>query len=193
VVQSPRGTTCAEWIDRSLKVLHGQLQPHRDETAILMLKGRGRRRSIRSHRNGIGGFFEAILAMMVITAGVTIVTTALEATAVHLLTRSIHDNLERCAEETLADVLKYAGGEGSVPTVSFDAALAVKDKITTPEGARGCKVVLREAMAGGCDSTIALVGDSNGPIEDCVTAIQPILVIHSQSDHRAALLTVVVW
>jgi hypothetical protein len=153
------------------------------------LRWRGRVRS----KNGVGGFFEAALAMMVITVGVAVIVSALGAAAIGLNEKTGHGELEEGAQRLLADAMRAILCDSRADVVSFDLAASGLDDLALPEHAEGFRIVLKEAVEDAADVLIAENGVPGQSIGDRVCLGRPVLVAHSTTDRRAALLTVVVW
>jgi hypothetical protein len=146
-----------------------------------------------SSKRGVGGFFEAIVAMMVITVGVAIVTSALGIVLADLGGHMDRDDLERSAELLLADILDNMSVEGPSFCVSYDIALSMGTELPIPQGANGFEIVLKEAVTSGSDITLARRGVETVSAAERVALSQPVIVVHALSDRRAALMTVIVW
>lgn len=131
--------------------------------------------------------------MMVITVGIAIIISALGVAATGLSAKNGNDEQEQCAQRILVDRLLDLRWDSQTDLVSFDLALSTCSDMKMPEHANGFRVILKEAVEGGEEVVVAeggVLGDSTG---ECVSLSQPVIVVHSATDRRAALLTVVVW
>jgi hypothetical protein len=144
-----------------------------------------RRASLRSDAYGIGGFFEAIMAMVIVTSGLLLLTFSLTLLSVDDGEGS--EDLDHRCESTLNSILDDpAWSRGSMMLDHRDLARA---DWTSFKGEGGAKVIL--TYPDGTTEVLHQQGKVYDGERSCRSA--PVNIYFHQADVRAALITVWVW
>ncbi len=144
-------------------------------------------RSMRE-RTGVGGFYEALMAMVVVTLGVVLLSASLSIIAVH---SGPPFDLRGEAQHILEQV--RCGANWTIESGVLDAHRlgALKNGTVGQGQASGFKVVLLEV--GGAPRVLLFNGSGPGSdVEVAVTSI-PVNLFYSPTDVRAATLSVWAW
>ncbi len=142
-------------------------------------------------RNGVGGFFEAILAMMVVTVGVLLLTSSIA-----LSSREIGDvdHLATLQEKclNLRDRLLLNSSIMRGDWLSSQALLHLQISDLEPPDGFGELLSVTE-WNGSSSSVICSLKTSNLTGGEQATLITPVGVQHAGNEIRAGLLMVCVW
>jgi hypothetical protein len=145
---------------------------------------------IKRQKKGVGGFMEALLALMVITVGVLMITSSLTLSSQGLTERreDLSDCGERLMDRILTDPELTAHG-----SIRYAALRDCRPERLSVEGVQGFRIALIE-LSGETSSPLQLsYGASSHPEDDPFVRSVPVNSYHGPRDIRAALLLVWVW
>ncbi len=149
-------------------------------------KNPGRQRLIRTKRQGVGGFIEAMLAIVIVTSGMMLLSLAFSLMELDDTSSSAEEGCQQLMEEVLKDA-----GQGT-RSLLIDRSQLDDVNLSRPEKVRGYSVFLIEIME---DDIINLSTGGEGYYAggERYQIKQPISISFSSRDVRAAVLVVWVW
>ncbi len=146
--------------------------------------GRKRRSATRPDERGMGGFYEAIMAMVIVTCGVMLLTVSLTFLSVEEVDG---DALDRRCDAVLSSII--GNTTWSRGTSMLDHSVLVRANWTTMLGEGGARIML--TYPDGTTEVLHQQGEMGDGERSGGSA--PVNLYFHQADVRAALLTVWVW
>jgi hypothetical protein len=144
--------------------------------------------------DGIGGFFDSIMGMMIVTLGIVLLMSTLVIVDGEVSKDSKARMLENACQELLNSLPSEDGL--SVSKGTLDYSLIVNMSASEPcidDNVIGYRMVLRELHAETSPLSVMAKGEIPATLSELYATTVPISVRHSAFDVRAALLYVWVW
>jgi hypothetical protein len=143
---------------------------------------------------GVGGFFDSFIVMIIVTLGIMLVTSALSITNGELSKCNKGKSLDGVCRDLLDQIL--ANDDLFVESGLLDLTMlkAVSSlPLSVEHGVLGYRIILTEVHPNTGPLTLAANGSIPFSLEELHTARVPVNVQHSAADVRAALISVWVW
>ncbi len=142
-------------------------------------------------RKGVGGFFESILAMMLVTIGMVLITSSIA-----LFSKEVKENDGNAALENrclgIRDELLSNLSVMNEDCLSYQRIIFLKAGELRVQSGFGFFISVIERSN---DGPMLLISLNNSQYEGigCVAVTAPITIQHAPNDMRAGLLTVCLW
>jgi len=143
---------------------------------------------------GIGGFFDSIMGMMIVTLGIVLLTSSLVVVDGEMSRDGKAQMLENTCQKLLNSLPSKDGL--SVPKDILDYSLLVNMSTSEPyidDRVIGYRVVLKELHPNSSLLSVMAAGQIPASLSELYATTIPINVRHSAFDVRAALLCIWVW
>ena len=142
---------------------------------------------MRRNAEGIGGFYEAIMALMIVTVGVLLLTTSFALLTVDRVQGE--QGAERRCAEIMSRMLNDPTWARSERLLDHRSLARLDYGSLMENWTGGMRILL--TFPDGTTSTLCDSGGEAGLVRACRS--EPVNIYHDQAEVRAALLTVWVW